>query len=181
MEQKYPNLKYIKTVLIIAGISYAFAFITYSNKIMESIHENNIYMIIAHFLLIVSFGILTYSCFKHAIKNKYSEDISPEFNVLGKPGIYGYTLLSIYFMLALLVPFGLYFNYYYVFALLGYTLLAFKEISGVYLLVIFYICSIFTTFYYTKIKNIDTLALLSKVGLILYFGTYGYINIVKIL
>lgn len=179
MEQKYPNLKYIKTVLIIAGISYAFAFFTYSNKIIKNIGENDTYMIVANFMLIVSFGILTYSCFKHAIKNKYSEDISPEFNILGKPGIYGYTLLSLYFILALLIPFGLYFSYYYVLALLGYTLLAFREVSGVYLLIIFYICSIFTTFYYTKIKNIDRLALLSKVGLILYFGTYGYINIVK--
>ena len=174
------NLKYIKAVLYVAATSYALAFFTYLNKLIRN-ESNNIYMTLAYILLLVSFGILTYATFKHAIYNNKDEDISPTHNITSRPGIFGYSILSLYFMLALLLPFGLYFNYYYVFALLGYTLLGFGEIAGVYLLCIFYICSIITTFYYvhTKHIDIDIFALLSKIGLIIYFGTYGYISFTK--
>jgi len=170
------NLKYIKAVLYVAATAYSLALFTYLNKLIRN--NNNIYTTLAYILLIAAFGILTYATFKHAIYNKPDENLSPTHNITSRPGIFGYSILSLYFMLALLLPFGLYFNYYYVFALLGYTLLAFGEIAGVYLLCIFYICSIFTTFYYAR-ANIDIIGLLSKVGLIIYFGTYGYISFTK--
>jgi len=173
--------KYLKIVLYIAGISYALAFMTYADKFMHGISDGNGVNILANFMLIVSFGLLSYICFVHAQEKDKNSVKSAEFNITSTPGRYGYMILSLYFMLALLLPFGIRFNYYYIFALLGYTLIAFKEISGIYLLTLFYIISIGVTFYYYKEngKKLDYFVLLSKIGLILYFGTYGYMYIMQ--
>ena len=105
---------------------------------------------------------------------------SPEYNFISKPVNYAYAVLAAYFMLALLLPFDVKFNHYYIFGLLGYTLLAFKLIYGIYFLLLFYIVSIFRTFYFNKTFDRETiLMVLNKLGLLIYFGTYTVLKIKK--
>jgi hypothetical protein len=78
-------------------------------------------------------------------------------------------------MLGLLFDYGLYFRWTYLFPLLGYTLLAIEEVSGIFLVAIFYLISILTTFYFKRLdlSSEDILLIINKAGLLVYFSVYA--------
>lgn len=167
---------YLRIALYIACISYALGFFIYFNKFISK--ENTVYTLFANALLFVSFAALAYTSYKHAREQDEKKVKSAEYNFTSKPVNYVYAILGAYFMLGLLLPFDIKFNHYYIFGLLGYTLLAFQLIYGMYMLVIFYIISIFRTFYFNKTFDRETIfILMNKIGLLIYFGTYTIIKI----
>ena len=166
----------LRIILYIAAISYGVGCVLYLNKFFNK--SNNIYLLLANLLLFLPFALLAYTSIKHAQEKDDKKVKSPEYNFISKPVNYAYAVLAAYFMLALLLPFDVKFNHYYIFGLLGYTLLAFKLIYGIYFLLLFYIVSIFRTFYFNKVYDSEIiLSLINKFGLLIYFGTYTIIKI----
>lgn len=167
---------YLRVVLYIAALSYALGFFIYFHKSLSQ--TNNAYLLLANALLFVPFAFLSYMCYKHAREEDEKKLKSAEYNFTSKPVNYAYAVLAAYFMLGLLLPFDIKFNHYYIFGLLGYTLLGFKLIYGMYSLVLFYIISLFRTFYFNKTFDKEAIfMILNKLGLLIYFGTYTILKI----
>ena len=165
---------YFTIVQYIASASYFLGTLLYLKHIPELILNNNNEKLFGYILLIISFSILTYFTYQHAIHDQDKEKES-EYNIIGKPSNYAYGLLALYFMLGLLFDYGLYFRWTYLFPLLGYTLLAIEEVSGIFLVAIFYLISILTTFYFKRLdlSSEDILLIINKAGLLVYFTVYA--------
>lgn len=167
---------YLRIVLYIACISYAIGALIYLNKFISK--NNTIYTLLANALLFIPFVLLTYTSYKHAIEPDEEKVKSAEYNFTSKPVNYAYAALAAHFMLGLLLPFDIKFNHYYILGLLGYTLLAYKLVYGVYFVLLFYLVSIFRTFYFNKSLDRETIfILINKIGLSIYFGMYTILKI----
>lgn len=173
--------EYFTVVMYIAFFSYLLGSLLYLKKIPELISSSNYIKLFGNLILVVGFLTLTFFTYTHARDNLTIKEKTSEHNIIGSPSNYGYVLLAMYSALAFLLPFDVHITYYFIFSLLGYTLLSIREVAGIYLLIIFYALSVIITLYYKGLNLTldEVVTVVNKLGLLMYFGSYGFYYAIK--
>lgn len=167
------NKEYVIFISWFAFLCYAIPLILYVSKIYYYLNINDLPQLFNFSVLACAFLAFSIYTFNNAY-NKSKQYINIKFESLyTSPARLGYGLMVLNFLITLAISWSngepVYFQR--LIAIAGYVCLTFKVDIGIFILIAFYI---FSLIYAVKNNINDYIYAISKAGLIIYFGTYGY-------
>lgn len=165
-----------KTVAWIGAVGYVVSFLTFVLKFLIHNIDYTFENFVKYGMLLVGFFLLSVSTIRKAMivqkDRKHMEDPDFFFHKLSRMG---WACMAFHFITLYTLPHNTYI--YYLFALIGYGLLAMGQQLGAFSLSTFYITSIVVGFFARP--SVDYIQLPSKVLNMIYIATYAYIFAVR--
>jgi hypothetical protein len=160
-----------KSVYWIAFACYVIPLIIYISKIHYYIKNYDLFQLLNYSILACAFLALSVHTSMIALDNSNRSD-SVE-SLYESPSRLGYGLMVLHFIITFAFAYfhneAIYFRS--IIAIIGYLCLTLKINYGIFLLILYYIISLFVVHRFTLVEVIYGI---SKVGLILYFSIYAY-------
>jgi len=168
------NLIYLQETFWFAFICYAVPLLIYISKLHHYIEINDLLQLLNYSVLACAFLAFSVYTFKNALdKSIKKTDLEDTSTLYKSPARLGYGLMVLNFIIIIILAWRngepLYFQR--IIGLAGYLCLALKLDYGIFLIIAFYILSLWLA---VKTTYIDIIYAISKFGLLLYFSLYGY-------
>jgi hypothetical protein len=168
------NIHWIQSINWVAFLCYAVPLLIYISEIYNYIDSNDMLRVFNYSLLACAFLAFSVYTFENSIKYTVTpQEIESPKSLYSSPARLGYIIMTVSIVISIFLSWyngePLYFQR--LIGVAAYVTLAAKVDIGILLMIVFYV---FSLFYATKTSSKDILYALSKFGLILYFGTYGY-------
>jgi hypothetical protein len=161
----------IESVYWTAFVCYVIPFLVYIYKIHYYIVNNDLFQLFNYSILACAFLALSVHTFIIALDAKNERDTVE--SLYYSPARLGYGLIVLHFIITFAFAYfhneAIYFRS--IIAIIGYLCLTLKINYGIFLLILYYIISLFVVHRFTPIELIYGI---SKAGLIFYFSIYAY-------
>lgn len=167
------NNNYITFISWTGFICYVIQFIISIYIIYTYLLSNNIPQIINYSILACAFLALSLYSFNNCLNKLKNYSEFKLQSLYNSPARLGYALMILNLIINIIISWSygqpLYFQR--LIGIIAYLCLLFKINIGIFIIIAFYI---FSLIFATKSNLSDYIFAICKIGLILYFGTYGY-------
>ena len=161
---------WIQAIVWMAVLSYLLAGVLYTYVIYE---QTDIYLQLVHLIIVIGFFILTVQTYKKAKKLHQDPDrINDPSFLFDRWTQVGWGFIALFFIL-IYIPeeTSLHLHWYFPIGFLAYFNLYLGHYLGVYLLILFYLISIYS---YPPHSPFSSISYFTKVGTFLYMCIFGY-------